>query len=289
MIATFIWIWPPIIIKALNPHFDNLTQNFYRFFAASVVLIITNLVCYKEEFLKEFRNIKKFISPTLLIFAFQVTWVGGLNILTPTVAILINRSSVLFVTVFSFLLFKDERVLIKSRAFIGGLLLAIIGVVGVITGRNNLRLNDFNLGVIIILISAILWALYLIVVKKRVRKIEPLIVAGIVYTLSTPFFFISSLLWGDLSRIFDASPGINILLFVSGMLCVGIANAFNFKSIKLIGTAISSTLVLITPFFTGIASYFIFREVLTIPQILFGIILIVGGAILLRAKNNSKI
>lgn len=289
IIAIFIWVWPAIIIKSLSPHFDNLTQNFYRFLAASVALIIINLVYYKEEFLRELRNIKKFIFPTLLIFVFQITWVWGLYILTPTVAVLINRSSVLFVMVFSFLLFKDEREVIKSRAFMWGSLLTVISVAGIIIGRSNLRLNDFNRGAMIVLISAISWALYLIAVKKRVRKIEPLVVAGIVYTLSVPLFFISSLLWGDLSRILEASPGINILLFTSGMLCVGIANAFNFKSIKLIGTALSSTLVLVTPFFTGIASYFIFKEILTIPQILFGIILIIGCAILSRAKNNSKV
>lgn len=288
MVATLIWIWPAIIIRILGSHFDNLTQNFYRFLAASVVLIIINLLCYKEEFLKGLRNIKNFIFPTVLIFVFQIIWVRGLYILTPTVAVLISKSNVLFVTLFSFLLFKDERAIIKSRAFISGSLLAIIGVVGVIIGRSNLLLNDFNLGVLLMLIGAVLWALYLIVVKKRVRKTEPLVVAGIVYTLSIPLFFISSLFWGDLSKILKAPPGINILLFVSGILCVGMANAFNFKSIKLIGTAISSTFVLVTPFFTGVASYFIFKEVLTIQQILFGIILIIGCAILWRARNNSN-
>jgi len=289
MIAAFIWIWPAIIIRILAAHFDNLTQNFYRFFAAGVVLVIINLVWYRAEFFKEFGNIKKFLFPTALLFVFQIIWVTGLYILTPTVAVLISKSNVLFVTVFSFLLFKDERIVIKSRAFIWGLSLATIGVVGVVLGRSKLHLKDFNLGVVLMLTGAVLWSLYLIVVKKRVRKTEPLVVAGIIYTLSIPLFFISSLLWGNLSSIFNASPGINVLLFISGILCVGIANAFNFKSIKLIGTAISSTFVLVTPFFTGVASYFIFKEVLTIPQVLFGIILIIGCAILLRAGNNSRI
>ncbi len=289
MIAAFIWIWPAIVIRILASHFDNLTQNFYRFFAAAIVLIIINLVWYRAEFFKEFGNIKKFVFPTVLLFLFQIIWVMGLSILTPTVAVLISKSNVLFVTVFSFLLFKDERVIIKSRAFILGLSLATIGVIGVIMGRNALHLQDFNLGVLLMLTGAVLWALYLMVVKTRVRKTEPLVVAGIIYTLSIPLFFISSLIWGNLSKIFAASLGINTLLFASGILAVGIANAFNFKSIKLIGTAISSTFVLVTPFFTGIASYFIFKEVLTIPQILSGIILIIGCAILLRAGNNSRI
>lgn len=289
MMATFIWIWPPIIITILSSYFDNFSQNFYRFLAASVVLVIINLICYKEEFLKGLRNIKKFILPTALIFVFQTTWVWGLSIITPTLAILITRSSILFVILFSFLLFKDERKIIKSRAFISGSLLATIGVVGVITGGGDLHLNDFNPGILLMLIVAILWALYILVMKKRVEKTEPLVAAGIIYTLSVPLFFISSLFWGDLSDISKASLSINILLFVSGVLGVGIANAFNFRSIKLVGTVISSTFVLLTPFFTGIASYFIFQEVLTISQILFGVTLIMGCLILLRARSNSQI
>lgn len=287
MMATFIWIWPPIIIRALSFHFDNFSQNFYRFLAASIVLIAINLICYKEEFFKGLRSIGQFILPTVLIFIFQTTWVWGLTIIAPTLAVLITRSSILFVVLFSFLLFKDERKIIKSRAFILGSLLAAMGVVGVIAGGGDLHLNDFNPGILLMLIVAILWALYLLVMKKRVEKTEPLVAAGIIYTLSVPLFFISSLFWGDLSDIYKAPLGINILLFVSGVFGVGIANAFNFRSIKLIGAVISSTFVLLTPFFTGIASYFIFQEVLTISQILFGVMLMMGCLILLRARGNS--
>jgi drug/metabolite transporter (DMT)-like permease len=46
---------------------------------------------------------------------------------------------------------------------------------------------------------------------------------------------------------------------------------------------------IVTPFFTGIASYFIFREVLSVQQILSGIVLIVGCAILIRARNHFSI
>ncbi len=288
-VAAFIWVWPAIFIKILSSYFDNFTQNFYRFLSASVVLIIINLIYHKKEFLSSLRNIKIFILPALLIFAFQIIWVAGIYLVTPTVAVIIARSSVLFVTLFSFIFFYDEREIIKSKAFVFGSLLAIIGVCGVILGKDNFSFQNLNLnlGSILVLIGAILWALFLISIKVIVKKTEPLVSAGISYALSIPLFFTVTLLFGDMGALRTAPPGIIAILFLSGIFCVGMANALNFKSIKLIGAAISSSFVLVTPFFTAVASYFIFREILTLPQILFGVILLSGCAILIRGRNRS--
>jgi drug/metabolite transporter (DMT)-like permease len=289
-VAAFIWVWPVIFIKILSSYFDNYTQNFYRFLAASIFLIAINLIYHKREFLSSLKNIKKFILPTILMFTFQIIWVAGIFLLTPTITVLIARSSVLFVTLFSFIFFQEERKIIKSKAFILGSLLAIIGVCGVILGKNDLDLSfnsgNLSLGAILILTSAILWALYLIIIKIIVKKTYPIVSAGIIYTLSVPLFFVASLLFGNIRTLLIAPKSVIVILFFSGIFCVGIANALNFKSIKLIGAAISSNFILITPFFTAIFSYLIFKEILTIYQILFGILLIIGCAILIRARNH---
>ena len=286
-IAAFIWIWPAILIKILSFYFDNYTQNFYRYLAGSFVLIIINLIFYRKELFNSLKEIKNFIFPTILVFAFQITSVAGIYMLTPTIAVLIGKSSVFFTTLFSFIFFVDERKIIKSKSFIFGSLLAIIGVCGVIIGKSGLHLNSFNLGAILILISSVLWALYTIVIKVRVQKTDPFVSASIIFTMSLPLFFISALLFGNMRTLYATPKNIILILFLSGIFCVGIANAFNYKSIKLIGTVISSNLILITPFFTAIFSYIIFKEVLTLYQILSGIILLIGCSILMRAANHS--
>ena len=287
IIANLIWIWPVIFIKILSFHFDNLTQNFYRYLAASIVLIVVNLAFYKKEFLTSFKNIQRFILPTILIFMFQIISVAGIYRLTPAIVVFINKSSVLFVILFSFIFFYDERRIIRSKAFISGSLLSIIGLIGVIIGKGNLQF-DFNLGVILILISAILWALYVLAIKRIVKETNPFVSASIVFTLCVPLFFMSSLFFGNIQGLSAAPKGIVVLLFLSGIFCVGIANAFNYRSIHLIGAAISSNFNLITPFFTAIASYFILKEVLTLYQILSGIVLIIGCAILLSSRSYLK-
>jgi len=286
IIASFIWIWPAILIKILSFYFDNYTQNFYRYLAGSFVLLIISLIFHRKELFNYLKEIKKFILPVILIFVHQIVFVAGIYMLTPTVAVLIGKSSVFFIILFSFIFFVDERRIIKSKSFIFGSLLAVVGVCGVIVGKGNLHLDSFNLGAALILISSVLWALYIIVIKTTVQKIDPFVSASVIFTLSLPLFLISTLLFGNMKALYAAPKGVTLILFLSGIFCVGIANAFNFKSIKLIGTAISSNLILITPFFTAIFSYIIFQEVLTLYQILSGVVLLMGCFILMGAGNR---
>ena len=289
VVATFIWIWATIIIKFLSPHFDVYTQNFYRYLATAVVLIPVNLIYLRKEFLHSLRNIGQFFPAVFLLLGFQTLWVTGIYLLEPTMVALISKSSILFVALFSFILFPDERKIMCSRVFITGSLMAVLGVIGVIVGKSNLQLGSFGPGVLVILLGSVLWAVYMITVKRIVRKTDTLVSACIIFSLAVPFFFVLSLLFGDIGSVLKAPAGVNTVLLVSGIFCVGIANAFNYKSIKLIGTTISSNFVLITPFFTAILSYFIFGEILNFWQILSGIVLVAGCILLLHATNRLSI
>ena len=285
MIATFMWIWPPIFIKYLGSYFDDFTQNFYRYLSAVVFLLSFSLINYRDEFIKALGNLRQFILPTLLVCIFQTLWVRGIGLLEPGVVALLHRSNVLFVVLFSFLLFEDERRIIKSKYFVAGSLMAIAGVAGIIVGRYGVRFGNSDLGVVLILLCGIGWALYLITVKKIVRKVNTLVSVSIIFSLATPFFLIGSLFFGDIGAVLETPVLVNVLLFVSGICCVGIANAFNYRSIKLIGTAISSSFILITPFFTAILSYYIFGETFTFWQIISGVVLIMGCIMLLRSAR----
>jgi drug/metabolite transporter (DMT)-like permease len=287
IIVTFLWIWPPIFIKLFTQYFDNYTQNFYRFLSGALILIIISLIRNKQECIDCFKNIKKFFLPAIFMFLFQIIWVAGIYLIDPTITSLITKANVLFVLLISFIFFKDERKIIKSKTFILGASLAILGVIGVILGKNSIHLEDFNLGAILILIAAIFWAFYVISIKQVVKTTDPFVAASFSYSLAVPLFFILALLFGDLTAITRAPPSIITLLVLSGIFFVGIANALNFESIKMIGASISTTFILVTPFFTGIASYFIFKELLTITQLIFGLILLIGCFILIRAENHS--
>ena len=285
MAATFIWIWPTLIIKFLSPYFDGHTQNFYRYLAAVGALVPLNLICFRAEFIRSLKNIRQFLLPVFLVFTFQTLWVKGIYLLEPAMVALISRSHVLFVALLSFALFADERKVIGSRYFIAGSLMAVLGVTGVIAGKSNFGFSYPGTGVLIILLGAVAWAFYLIAVKRIVRNTDTLVAVSVIFCLALPLFFLASLLFGNIGDLIEAPASVNAVLFVSGIFCVGIANAFNYKSIKILGTAVSSNFVLITPFFTAIASYYIFGETLSLWQIVSGVVLVLGCIFLLRSTR----
>ncbi len=246
-----------------------------------------SLTSRRAEFINAFKNIKLFIPLALIVFSFQISWVAGIFLLTPAIAALISKSSILFIMLFSYILFQDERRIIKSRIFIFGTLLAILGVVGVIIGGGNVQnLGGFNFGVVLVLIGSLFWALYIIAIKCKLRTVDSFVLASIIFTLTVPLFFIAALFFGDLGAIGRAPAGMTVLLFLSGAFCVGIAHAFNNRSIKLIGATVSSNFVLVTPFFTGIFSHLILGETLTHFQILSGVVLIAGCAMLISVRGS---
>ncbi len=68
---------------------------------------------------------------------------------------------------------------------------------------------------------------------------------------------------------------------------MGLVNTLQYKSIKVIGNSLTANLVLSTPFLTAVASYYIFGEVLTLIQLVFRGVLIMGCVLLLRVGGAA--
>lgn len=282
IITSLIWAWPTIFIKILGNDFDAITQSFFRYAAASVVLFGWTYLFIRKEFMKAIVDFKQFILPAILVVLYQILFVIGIYFTSAIVSNLLTKSSVVFTMLFSFLLFHDEKIIMKSKQFIIGTLLAIIGVSGVIIGRNGLTIDSFNTGVFLLILAALSWGMYTISIKKLVNKIEPFVVTTFVIFFATLLFFPLVIFFGDIGKVFEVSSFTNLLLFGSGILCVGIGNMFYYKDINYLGTARTSSFVLITPLITGIISFFILGEILTLVQILFGVVLIAGCFLLIK-------
>lgn len=283
--ATLLWIWPGIFIKYLGDHFSSYTQNFYRFLAASVFLLAAGFFRSKRAFSSSFGNLKVFIAPAAYVLLAQITWVEGIMLTEPAFASFLRRSSILFVILFSFILFRSERVIISSKFFIAGTILCSGGVAGVILG-SGAESFGFGLGTILVLLSALFWALFIVSIRKISAGTDSLVSTGIIFMLTLPVFLAGGALKGDIMEVVNTGRFTNIMLFSSGVLFVGIANTLQYRSIKVIGSSLTANLVLATPFLTAVASYYIFGEVLTSLQISSGILLLAGAGILTRVRHN---
>ena len=283
LLLAFLWAWPPLVIKVLAGHFDVLTQNFYRFFSASLFLLFAAYVHDRRHFLKALRSLKQFAVPVALVSVFQTLFVLGIYMTTPTVTAFVSKLDVVFVMFFAFLLFRDERSIIMRREFLVPAALAFLGVIGVVLGKGGSI--GFNLGAIVLLAAAVFWGLYVNVVKRTMKAINPLIAVAVIYSLTTIILLALAVFFGDLSAVASAPLEINLLLVFSGVLWVGIANAMNYFAIQDIGTSLVASFLLATPFLTALFSHALLGEAITAMQLASGLVLLLGLGLLIRYRK----
>jgi drug/metabolite transporter (DMT)-like permease len=282
IITILIWSWPTIFITYLSEDFDVITQNLYRYAAASIFLLIYASIASPKKLLLPIKeNLGSLLISSFSVFIFQIVWVEAIYLTTPTTAVLFAKLDIVFIALLSLIFLKSERGIVSSKYFILGATLALLGVAGVVLGRGTVE-AEFNLGVGFLLLRCLLWAGYTISVRNLVVKVEPIIAATWVFLFATLLFLPTTYFLGDIHRVAEVPLSVNLILFGSGVLCVGMGNVANYTAIKHLGANLPALLLLITPLFTGIISYFIFGEMLTPIQIVSGLLIIFSCWLVVR-------
>lgn len=289
LLTILLWSLGNIFIAYLNLFFDNYTQNFFRYISAAITLLIFSLALNRNKYFSSLKNLKTLTVPILTVFIFQIFNVYGIVFTTPTIGTLITRLSVIFVDIFSFFLFSEERVTIMNKKFIVGTLLSFLGVIGVVLSGSSLFYSSqmFFIGVLLLILTSILWATYIVSVKVALRNSDPLSVSTNVFLISGAMYFPFSVLTGGVYKVFSESLAINFILVVSGILSIGIGNFLNYYAIQELGASLSTNLQLLIPIVTGILSVITFNEPMPFYKVVFSLLTLVGCWLVLRAFNQK--
>ena len=282
ILVVLIWSWVTIFVTLLSDDFDVTTQNFYRYSAGSLFILSMALVFKRREFLQARSKLPRLLLLGFVVFIFQEIWVQSIYWTTPTTAVLLSKLDIVSIASLSALFFVDERRIVKNKFFLLGATLALLGVVGVVLGKGEGLDDQFNIGIGLLLLRSLIWGIYIVSVKALVKKEEPLVAAAWIYLFASIMLLPVAALWGDLSRVVEVPLTTNVMLFGSGALCVGLGNALNFTAIKHIGSTVSTTLLLVTPFTAGVLSYFFCDEELTALQIISGLVIIASCWLIVR-------
>jgi len=282
-----IWGWPTVFIKFLSSDFDVVTQSFFRYLAASVFLLIWAYFFARSDFRKALKRPKNFIIPGILVVAFQCTYVLGIYYTSAVVANLIHKTTVFFTLGLSFLFLYDEKRIMKSTSFLVGIILGTLGVLGVVMGGSPLQevsALKYNEGAMLLLLCSFIWAIYTVLIKKIIGDLQPPVATGFVLSFSSLFFIPLVLLFGDMTVISRLPLSTNLILFGSGILCVGIGNVFYYLSVHMLGTSKTTTCLLLTPLFGAIFAYMVLGEVLTPFQLISGALLLAGSFLIVNKE-----
>ncbi len=282
-ITAFIWGTTYISTKVLLDSFSPIDILFFRILIAYIVLLLVY-----PHFMK-FRSIKEellFIPAGIcgvtLYFIFQNTSLT--YTLASNASILISIAP-FFTAIFSHFFLKDEE--LRANFFIG-FAVSIIGIILIeFNGNYYLKLNP--LGDFLAILSAIVWAIYCVLMKKisayhynAIQCTRKIFFYGLIFLVPIlPLFdfqldFVRFASMPNLLNIMFLAIGASALCYITWNFALGI-----------LGAVKTSVYIYIVPVISIVMSSVILHEKLTLVAIVGGI-LILAGLYLSETKIQSK-
>lgn len=258
----------PLMEKGMR--FDSIL--FYRFLFAAIALS-GMLLAKKESFRTEMRNLPILILLGAFYTGSAMFLFWGYNFMAAGIATTLHFTYPIFVTLFMLFVFKEKTSWITLLA-IG---LAICGVARLSIDGGEMRLN--GLGVIIVLLSAVAYALYIVTVNKsRVHDMSGRKLTFYVFIVSTSLFFIKAQAGTGIQPIPDLPSFINLVLLA--FLPTVVSNITLVQAVHHIGSTLTSVLGATEPVTAVCVGVLVFGEPFT-PHLALGILLIIVAVTLI--------
>jgi len=262
----------PLFIKIALEHFDPFTLGLVRF-SISIILLNLFLLIQGKRIIPQRQD-----WPWILLLGFLAIPLNqgflfyGLQFTTPGHSALIYGMTPMLVTIFAIPILKERLSILKAI----GILIALGGVIVVLSDRNITLEPDFVIGDIIIFIGMFGWALYTVFGKKLVKKLGSILAVTYTMTLGTLLFIP---IGAYNTATFDFfSPSLRswfALLFIA-VVTSGIAYPLWYWALKYLEASKLSAFIYTQPIIAAILSHIFLSEELTINFIVGGITVISG-------------
>ena len=284
--AVCCWSSGPVFIRLISEHVDAHTQNFFRYLTACVFWLPFLIFYCRKHKPGKIIWVKSFW-PAVINIASQVLWASSLYYIDPGFMVLLSKSATIWVIVFSFILFADERLLFRSKRFWVGLVLSVIGVVGVVMFKEGFGSEKTLTGILLILAFSLVWAVYTISIKVCFKNIDVRVGFSVISIYTVAGLGVIALLFGRPEEAFSIGLRPWVYIVFSGLLSIAFAHTLFYTSIKRIGATIPSLVLLVTPFTTLLVSHLVIGESLSGAQWVFGVVLTVGCGLSVAVGNRK--
>ena len=208
---------------------------------------------------------------------------AGVSLTLPTHAALLLLITPILISLAAVYILKEKLSIYK----ILGLTLGITGAVILITAKNTGGYaKDIFLGDVLIILNAIVYAVYFILVKPLMQEYNPLHVIRWVFTIG--FFMLLPLGFNQVTQVdFVAFSSLEwmciLLVVVAGTF---FAYFFNIYGLKTLGAGITGAYIYTQPVFAAIIANIFLGEVLDRYKILAAILIFTG--VFLTTKSTTK-
>lgn len=285
--ALCFWTLGPLLMTYLTDEVDSWTQNALRY-SVGCLFWLPVLWYFMRAGRFERRTWRLALWPAAANLAMQALWAESFYHIGPALAVLLSKTSVLWVAAFSLAFFLDERPLAKSRRFWIGLTLSVAGLFGVLYFQEDFSSAGTVLGVAIGLACAAMWAAYTLAVKIKLHDIDARMSFAVVSLYTALGLWVGAMLFGNPAECRAMGVGPWVAVVVSAITAISLAHVLYYVAIQRIGATIPSLVVLSQPLLVFCVSSVVFHERLTALQLLSGLLLLVGAGTAVWAQEHLR-
>ncbi len=279
------WALSPIFIRVLRGVYDPFTLSLVRYTSALLPLLAINLRWYRRDFMALLRRPGALCILAFLNIVAQVTWTCGTYGTTATTALLISKVDTVFVILFAYFLFREERSFISHPAFLAGALMSFVGVTAVFASDPASRVPKLDPASILIVTTALFWAMYSIGSRHLVKSIQPIPLFTVVALFTALGFVPISLVFGDTSVIFTLDAKTWCVTFFAGILPLTISYpCFNYAQ-KHLGASFCSSITLFTPVMAYVLSFIFLPNEFLLPVQIIGAMILIAGTLIITVAH----
>lgn len=285
LLSLFCGVPGPLIIRYIAPYTDFWTQNFLRYVVACLTMLPFVLLSSEKNLFKKDLWRKTIIIAFINIFM-QCCWGAAFYYINPAFVTLLSKSSVLWTVMIALIFFADERPLIKSPVFWVSFFIVIVGLAGVMVAKDNFTTSASIIGIALTLGFAFSWSIYTIAIKVLLKNEDSTTSFLVVSMYTTIGLGILAYSFGKPIESISFSTKTWFLLILSSLTSITASHITFYASIKRIGSSIPTLVVLAQPFLVLMVSRVLFNEHLNAMQWFFGILLIAGAALAIKAQEH---
>lgn len=270
-------IMPIFAIKAYSFGMSVYTLLVLRFSISSLLFFI--FLIWKKTTLKIGKKDCKllFLLGGVLFTLLSVLHFESLKYLTSSMAVLLLFSFPIFVSIFSFFIYKEK---LKIQSIIA-LLFTFISMIFLL----GVSFQDINMkGVFLALLAAIVYALYMILGKKVTDTNSPVVTSTYVTLFAALGVILIGLIRNELHWNFSSNAWIYVFCIVVISTIIGEITLF--KSLQILNSTNVSMISMVEPIFTSIFGLLFLQEVMQPLQLLGGLFILIGLTFLIYFQNK---
>ncbi len=288
VITVVIWSGNFIIARGLYKQIPPVSLAFYRWSLASLIIFFLGYKSFMTEKAFVFKNLKYFFWVALMGITLFNTfiYVAGHTTSAINLALIGTTAAPIFAVIISAIFLKE----IITPLRLTGLLFCITGVVVLLSkgSINTLLAFRFTAGDVWILLSAFVFSIYTVLVKRKPSTISPITFLFVVFIGGTllllPLFIIEKIIMPPV--VWDGNLLGSILYLGIG---ASVVSFFCWNSaIARIGSVRTALFGNLIPIFSTLEAVWLLVETITIVHIVSGVLVIAGLVIanLKKAQGN---